>query len=206
MQGLFVVFEGVECSGKSTQAQMLSDFCAKRNIPCLGVREPGSTPFGERLRSLILGVDCTPMAEFLAFSASRAQLVESLIRPALDEGKVVICDRFFYSSLVYQGFARGINTEVLMQITRHAIGGLEPRHAFLIDPSFESAQKRLAQKQGRDRIESEGLEFHKKIYQGYNALPSLYPALIKVDGRPSPDAVHLSILNILSQEDSRFYS
>ena len=206
MAGLFIVFEGIECSGKSTQADMLAKYCLSHDIPFISVREPGSTPFGEKVRSLVLQENCSPEAEFLAFSSSRAQLVSEVINPALAQEKIIICDRFFYSSLVYQGFARGLHMESLQVVSQFATGGLIPDFTFLINLDFEIAQKRLAIKKGRDRIENAGSDFHRKVYDGYQELAKHYQNITPIDGDNSAEHIHSSILEKISQQDPRFYS
>ncbi|MGL5253506.1 MAG: dTMP kinase [Brevinema sp.] len=206
MAGLFIVFEGIECSGKSTQADMLARYCLSHDIPFVSVREPGSTPFGEKVRSLVLQENCSPEAEFLAFSASRAQLISEIITPSMAQQKVIICDRFFYSSLVYQGFARGLHMESLQLVSQFATGGLVPDFTFLINLNFDVAQKRLAVKKGRDRIENAGADFHKKVHDGYQELVHLYKNIIPIDGDHSANHIHNAILAQISQHDPRFYS
>ncbi|MGL5720848.1 MAG: dTMP kinase [Brevinema sp.] len=206
MAGLFIVFEGIECSGKSTQTEMLAQYCLSHEIPYISVREPGSTAFGEKIRSLVLQENCSPEAEFLAFSSSRAQLISEVITPALAQDKIIICDRFFYSSLVYQGFARGLHMESLQVVSQFATGGLVPDFAFLINLDFDVAEKRLTVKKGKDRIENAGSDFHRKVYDGYQQLTHLYQNITVIDGDNSPAHIHQAILEKISQRDPRFYS
>src|SRR3954452_9549347 len=141
MSGLFVTFEGVDRAGKTTQARMLCDALGDRALP---VREPGGTPVGERVRSLLKdpAIDMGPHAEALIFAAARAELVERVIRPALADGRVVVSDRFLDSSLAYQGEARGLGVDEVAGVNRFATGGLEPDVTFLLDLPLDEAAAR----------------------------------------------------------------
>jgi len=207
MSGLFITFEGVECSGKSLQSRLLLEYCLKHNIPSLLVREPGSTKVGEDLRSILLNQYCTPLTEFFILSASRTQLTETIIKPNLDQNLIVISDRYFHSSLIYQGYGRNLNSDELKYISQIATQNLHPNITFLLNPSFDEAQKRLQTKHSKgdlDRIELENSEFHKKIYQSYNNLYKEYPYICSIDGNQQPMIIHQEILQKLSQTDSRF--
>jgi dTMP kinase len=191
MAGLFVTFEGIDRSGKTTQARMLVEALGD---DALAVREPGGTEVGERLRDLLKdpSVSISPEAEALMFAAARAELVAQVIRPALDQGKVVVSDRFLDSSLAYQGVARGLGVDDVEQINRFATGGLMPDLTFLlsIDPA------RAAERAGQlDRFEDEGDSLHKAVYEAYGELAERDPArwqIIDAD-RPSSE-VHADVL------------
>jgi len=191
MAGLFVTFEGIDRSGKTTQARMLVEALGD---DALAVREPGGTEVGERLRELLKdpSVSISPEAEALMFAAARAELVAQVIRPALDQGKVVVSDRFLDSSLAYQGVARGLGVDDVEQINRFATGGLMPDLTFLlsIDPA------RAAERAGQlDRFEDEGDSLQMAVYEAYGELAEKDPArwqIIDAD-RPSSE-VHADVL------------
>lgn len=170
-EGLFVSFEGIEGSGKSTQAALAARWleeCGRRVVP---VREPGGTPFGERMRELLLrkGEPIAPWAELCAYMAARAQLVHDVIAPALASGAVVIADRFGEASVAYQGGGRELGAERVAQLYRWVTGGLAPDRVYLLDLSPEAGLARAAARgQGKlDRLESEPLPFHERVRASY---------------------------------------
>ena len=186
-RGLFITIEGPDGSGKSTQLEFLKKFMADNNIDAVFTREPGGTEISEKIRSIILDTankELEPMTETLLYAASRAQLTRQLIKPALMRGKTVVCDRFVDSSLAYQQYARGIG-EAVSVVNEYAIDDCIPDITFLLMVSPEIAMKRLTG--GMDRIESEGLEFQKAVYEGYKAIEEKYPERIySVDASLTP--------------------
>jgi dTMP kinase len=199
MAGLFVTFEGIDRSGKTTQSRML---CEALGDEALAVREPGGTEVGERLRELLKDPQLTvaPETEALMFAAARAELVAQVIRPALEQGKVVVSDRFLDSSLAYQGIARGLGVEDVEQINRFATGGLLPDLTFLlsIDPA------RAAQRAGQlDRFEDEGDALQRAVFDAYRELAGADPSRWRtVDAdRPSHE-VHEDVLDAVQQARS----
>ena len=165
--GLFVVFEGVEGSGKSTQSRELKRRLTKSGFTATLVREPGGTPTGQRIRQLLKGDhEITSMAELFLFLAARTTLIETVVRPALDKGEVVVCDRYIYSTAAYQGYGRGLNLDVIRQLTDLATGGLTPQIAFLLDLSSDEGFRRKSGVR-LDRIERERDGFHQRVRQGY---------------------------------------
>ena len=165
--GLFVVFEGVEGSGKSTQSKALRRRLIGGRYPVTLVREPGGTPTGEHIRRHLKGADhITPLAELFLFSAARTSLVEGVIRLALDRGEVVVCDRYAYSTLAYQGHARGLDIEMVRHINEIATGGLVPQLIVLLDLDPELGMTRKASDQ-LDRFESEQTDFHRRVRHGF---------------------------------------
>ena len=158
---MFITFEGIDFSGKSTQCRRLADFLAARGHDVVLLREPGGTALSEKIRQLLLDKNSDglePLAEFFLYSAARAQLVEEIIRPALQEGKIVICDRFFDSSIAYQGGGRGINIAEIEAVNRISTGELTPDLTIIIDISIETSLNRLKLAgKSTDRIESEGV-------------------------------------------------
>ncbi|MGL5955792.1 MAG: dTMP kinase [Brevinema sp.] len=200
----FITFEGVECSGKSLQSQRLLEYCQTHNIPAILVREPGGTTLGEELRTLILSQSCTPLAEFFMLSASRTQLTETIIKPALANNTLVISDRYFHSSLAYQGYGRNLDLDLLKVISQTAILGLQPNKTFLLNPSYQTIQTRLQQKVGLDRIEQESQVFHQKVYRGFLELAEQYHYISIIEGDQSPETIHQNIIKELSTIDPRF--
>jgi len=184
-----VTFEGVDGSGKSTQAELLRDALAADGREVVLTREPGGTEVGERVRELVLnGPDMTPWAEAALFAAARAELVATVIRPALDRGADVIADRYVDSSLAYQGIARGVGVDHVLELNLHVVQHLMPDQTvlLLLDPS--EAGRRVAKP---DRLESEGADFHRRVDAAYRELAERFPErIVAFDaGRP---AVELS--------------
>lgn len=162
----FVVFEGGDGAGKSTQAQFLLRRLRARTIPACLVREPGGTPLGESLRRWLKSHrDLAPAAELFLFSAARAQLVGQAIRPALTRGETVLCDRFTASTVAYQGYGRGLDLELVRRLNLAATDGLEPDLTILLDLPVEAALARRAVPS--DGIEAAPLEFHRRVRRGY---------------------------------------
>jgi len=165
---LFITFEGGEGCGKSTQSRLLLKKLHQQNIPVVLTHEPGGTALGNEIRKSLKrkrGSSISPQAELLLFAASRAQLVAELIRPALEEGKVVICDRFAHSTLVYQGYGRGLDLTAIEMVNNMATQNLKPDLAILLNISPEQGLTR--KRSLRDRFESEDLSFHQRVREGY---------------------------------------
>jgi dTMP kinase len=192
--GLFVTFEGIDRSGKTTQAAMLCDALGER---ALAVREPGGTPAGERVRAILKdpGVELGARAEALLFAAARAELVEGVIRPALESGQVVVSDRFLDSSLAYQGVARGMGIDEVGRINRWATGGLVPDLTILLAIDPAAAVERGAED---DRFESEGVAFQLRVQEAYEQMAAAEPARWRrVEADRAPDAVHAEVLAVV---------
>ena len=174
---LFITFEGGEGSGKTVQAHALHRRLAQLSVPVVITHEPGGTPLGGRIaRSLkwVREVDISPISELLLFNASRAQLVDEVIRPELVDGKVVICDRYTDSTVAYQGYGRGLEMEVVRKINDVATGGLLPDLTVLLDIPVEEGFARKGVS-ARDRFEEEDISFHRRVRGGYLRLAETEP-------------------------------
>lgn len=208
VRGKLITFEGPEGAGKSTQAAMLIAKLEARGLEVVYTREPGGTKLGEAIRGVLqynaAGEDPCPESEVLLFEASRAQLVRQVIQPALDRGAWVLCDRFADSTTAYQGFGRGFSVELMETINRFAIGTAMPDMTILLDVNVSLGMQRCAKRQvGKkiqyDRIESEALEFHEKVRQGYLELARRYPERFrKVDAMRLAEPVADDVWKLVS--------
>jgi len=195
----FITFEGIDQSGKSTQLELLAESCAAAGIDALTVREPGGTPLGEGIRKMLLGPEhegMDPWAEALLYAAARAQLVRDVIRPALGSGRIVLSDRYIDSSLVYQGIARGLGVERILDLNLGATGGLMPDLTLVLHLDVAGSRERLAARgEGGDRIEGEPLDFHRQVEEGYRQLEEMYPArLVGIDAGGTVEEVHAAVV------------
>ena len=207
-QGKLITFEGPEGAGKSTQAAMLITRLEARGLEVIYTREPGGTKLGEAIRGILqynsAGEDPCAESEVLLFEASRAQLVRHVIQPALDRGAWVLCDRFADSTTAYQGFGRGFSVELMETINRFAIGSAVPDMTILLDVNVSLGMQRCAKRQiGKklqyDRIESEALEFHEKVRQGYLELARRFPERFrKVDAMRHAEPIGEDIWKLVS--------
>ena len=193
-RGLFITFEGMDGSGKSTQIAFFRDFLAARGIPSIFTREPGGTPIGERIREILLDpawAEMSAVTEGCLYAASRAQHIREVVRPALEQGTWVISDRFYDSSLAYQGFGRGLG-DTVAEVNRAAVDGILPDRTYFLDvpPSIgllraeargEAGGK--AEGERKDRIEREPDAFQQKVYDGFCHIAEAEPArVLRVDG------------------------
>lgn len=194
-KGYLITFEGGEACGKSTQIKKFAQYLEDNHIDFILSREPGGTEVGEKIRELLLHSKCdmSSTVEFLLFSASRAQHYEKVVKPALDAGKVVLLDRFYDSSFVYQGYAGNLNLDDLKSVTNFAVNGTEPDLTFLLDISYEDGMKRKQKDENLkklDRIESKGKDYHDKVRQGYLTLAKMFDKrIVVVDASKSIDEV-----------------
>src|SRR5690242_4768584 len=205
--GLFITFEGMDGSGKSTQMQRLAARLRGLGRMVLETAEPGGTAIGREIRRILLDAanqELSPSAELLLYFASRAQNVDEWIRPALARGEVVLADRFTDSSLVYQGCGRGLGTDAVLALDRVACRGLKPDLTLLVDIDVETSLARAHARNastaaGETRMDEQSLEFHRKVYEAYQALAAREPKRIrKVDGRASIEKIEQEIWTIVS--------
>jgi dTMP kinase len=188
---MFVTFEGIDRSGKTTQARMLADVLGEA---ALLVREPGGTPAAERIRDLVKDIEVvlSPISETLLFGAARAELIERVVRPALEDGKIVICDRYIDSTVAYQGGARGLGIAEVDAVNRFATGGLVPDLTFLLEIDPNAAARRAGE---RDRFEDEGPSLQQAVLEAYEGLVAADPGRWRrVDASRSPEQVHAEVL------------
>ena len=186
MRGLFITFEGGECSGKTTLIKNLAKYYEDLGQKVLITREPGGTPIAEQIRNIILdnnNVAMTAKCEALLYAASRIQHVEEKILPALNDGTIILCDRFLDSSLAYQGYARKLGFPLVLEANKFVLDYL-PDLTLLIDIKPDVALKRMSQRPDKvNRLDAESINFHQMVYEGYQKLVDLYPNRIKkLDG------------------------
>jgi dTMP kinase len=195
---MFFVFEGIDGSGKSTQAARLAEALEQRGFAVARARDPGGTPLSDRVRALLLDPDTVvaPSAELCLYAAARAQLVAEVIRPALDAGKAVVCDRFTWSTWAYQGAGRGLDPAHIEKLEDVSCMGLRPAHVFLLDlePERRAERLRLAGKT-LDRLEREGEAFYARVRRGFLDLAASRPGEGTVlDASRPADVLHAEIL------------
>jgi len=197
-KALFITFEGGEGVGKTTLIKKLETYFSEKKITYISTREPGGTPLGEEIRNLILHKEqMASITELCLYLASRAEHVDKVIKPALIEQKTVLCDRFNDSTIAYQGAARGLDKEVIKHFCAFVSQDVEPDITFFLDLSAEEGLKR---KKGDafDRLESESLEFHKKLREEYLKLAKEHPGRIHViDASNSPEEVFSTVIDII---------
>ncbi len=201
---MFITFEGIDYSGKSTQIQLLADRLQREGRETIVLREPGGTPVSEAIRALLLDrkhLGMTEWSELFLFSAARAQLVREVVRPALAAHRVVLCDRFYDSSTAYQGYGRGLDLDHVRRINSIATGGLAPDLTFIVELSVEeSVRRRLLARGSADRMESSGEEFYRRVADGYRTIAAAEPKrCILVDGTGTREALHEQIWAIVSE-------
>ena len=198
MKGLFIVMEGPDGSGKTTQINLLKEYLEEAGYECLITREPGGTVIGEEVRQLILNPEhkeMSPVTEMLLYAASRAQLVHEVIGPALEEGKIVISDRFVDSSIVYQGIARNLGISTVAAVNAPGIGIYRPDGTFFIDLSEAEGIRRKKNQKKLDRMEQESIDFHHLVSEGYRKVLAERPEVIKIDGGKDIDVIQKKIRN-----------
>jgi dTMP kinase len=202
LAGKFIVFEGIDGAGKTTQMQLLAEFLQSNDIPVLCTREPGGTQIGGRLREVLLDRSCHNMShrtEAFLYAADRAQHVAEIIRPALNSGVTVLCDRFIYSTLAYQGWGRNMDIALLQQINELATDGLLPDAVVLLDIPVLVGLRRVLKHRSPDRLEAEQQAFFQRVREGYLEQAARLPKIFRVlRGDGAVEDVHRNILEVLS--------
>jgi dTMP kinase len=201
---MFITFEGIDLSGKSTQARLLYDKLAKNRKKVILVREPGGTLISEKIRKILLDKENSKMkyvTEFLLFSASRHQLTEEIIRPLLKKNYIVICDRYYDSSTAYQGYGGKIDLNIIKQVNKIATDNLVPDLSFLIDIDYsENIRRRELSGKSHDRIEQKEKNYYKKVISGYRTLAKIDKKRFRIiDGNKKIESIHNDILKILGK-------
>lgn len=179
-KGFFITFEGADGCGKTTQLQLVKQYLEEKGFDVVTTREPGAKGLGVKIRELLLHYDgdVAPMCEAFLFLADRAQHVEQLVKPAVDSGKIVLCDRHIDSTIAYQGYGRGKDIDELTYLNNLATGGIKPDLTLVFDVSTEISQSRVGDE--KDRMESAGVEFHKKVRNGYLEIAKNEPERVKI--------------------------
>ena len=202
-KGYFVTLEGGEGSGKSTQLKLLEDYLDTGGYDVIYTREPGGTPISEEIRKILLGgknVEMSDETEALLFAAARAQHIKEKILPAIAEGKTVVCDRYVHSSLVYQGYARGLG-EFVEKVNSYALENCMPDVTIFLDITPERAFARKGGADADDRLEQSGIDFHRRVYDGYVRMAEKFPDhFVRVNADRGIDEVFAEILDTLRQK------
>ncbi|HZV47405.1 MAG TPA: dTMP kinase [Thermodesulfovibrionales bacterium] len=202
MKGTFISFEGIEGTGKSTQAKLLYNYLREKGADVILTEEPGGTQISVKIREVLLSVEhkeMSPLTELLLYNASRAQHIQEVIMPALDRGAIVITDRFTDSTLAYQGYGRGLDLQLIDSIDLIATGRLRPDITLLLDLDVQTGLKRNRGINKTDRLELEDVPFHERVRNGYQMLAEHDPARIKlISVTAGIDEIHRSIIHIIS--------
>jgi dTMP kinase len=201
-KGKFYTFEGIDGCGKSTQLARVAERLRSSGVPCLVTREPGGAAISEKIRELLMSIDNKGMCsetELLLYLAARAQHVREIIKPAIDRGEIVLCDRFEQATFAYQGGGRGLDVDTIRGINSFATGGIVPDMTFIIDISVEISQERLNKiGKGKDRMESAGAQFFERVRAGYIDAAKAFPQRIKLlDGTKGLDELTGEILGAI---------
>ncbi|MCM1009678.1 MAG: dTMP kinase [Fusobacterium sp.] len=199
MDGLFITFEGCDGCGKTTQLELLAKYLQEKGYDVITTREPGAKGLGVKLREILLNYDgeVSSNCESFLFLADRAQHIDTLVKPAIKSGKIVLCDRHIDSTVAYQGYGRGLDLEQINYLNNLATSGLKPDLTFLFDVDTETSMQRVGK--DKDRMESAGIEFQEKVRRGYLELAKSEPERIKVfDSRKTIEQLHQEVITIFS--------
>ncbi len=203
MRGKLITFEGCEGCGKSTQVKLLKEYLDKTNQQYVISREPGGTPISEQIRSVILAkenVEMVDECEALLYAASRCQLLKTVVIPAIEDGKIVVIDRFLDSSLAYQAYARGLGYDFVAAANKFAIDNCMPDLTVFIDVDPDFAFKRKGGADASDRVELAGMDFHRKVYSGYKSVIDKFPErFASIDGKGTIEEIHQKIISLLRE-------
>lgn len=198
-KGLFITFEGADGCGKTTQINLLKEYLENKNYEIITTLEPGGSDIGKKLRQILLHHDgfVSPRAEMFMYLADRAQHIDTVIKNNVEKNKIVLCDRHIDSTVAYQGYGRGEDIEQINLLNEIATGGYKPDLTFVFDVDSEIAQKRVGNV--KDRLESEGLEFHRKIRQGYLELAKKYPRIKVINSNKTIEEVFEQVKKIIDE-------
>jgi dTMP kinase len=198
---MFITFEGIDYSGKSTQAKLLYEYLQSKKVKSLLVREPGGTKISEKIREILLNrehLEMLPLTEFFLFSASRSQLVNEVIKPNLKRSVVVICDRYYDSSSAYQGYGGKVDVKKIFEVNDFAASGLKPDMTFFIDIPPKKAFARAKEKHTFDRIETKQLSFYNRVRKGFLDIANKNKKrFVVIDGEKSIDEIHRTVIQII---------
>ncbi|MGN0438900.1 MAG: dTMP kinase [Lachnospiraceae bacterium] len=206
MEGIFITMEGPDGSGKTTQIELLKEYLEQKGYDIIITREPGGTAISEAIRKIILNPEYEEMSymtELLLYASARAQLVNQVIKPALEAGKAVICDRFVESSAVYQGIGRGLGVETVYEVNSYALGEVKPKLTIFMDLDAKEGIRRKKNQTELDRMEKEDLSFHERVVEGYRQLAQLYPErIVPINATLPIEEIHSMIVK---EVEKRFF-
>lgn len=199
-KGMFITFEGADGCGKTTQMKLLAEYLEKKGIDVVLTREPGAKGLGEKVREILLNYKgpVSDRCESFLFLADRAQNIDIIVNPAVEEGKIVLCDRHIDSTVAYQGYGRGLDIERINMLNNIATNGRKPDLTFVFDIDIETSMARVGKE--KDRMESAGKDFHNRVRQGYLELAKQEPQRIKViDAAKSIEEIHAEVIKIFEE-------